>query len=458
MVSYLSLPKDFTSPHLLSGLPEDTPILVGFSGGADSTALLHMLASYGKRYGAPIYAAHVNHGIRGAEADRDERFCRSVCDTLGIKIFVLNADVPAIAERTGESIETAARGVRYDFFERVMEENGIVLLATAHNANDNLETMIFNLARGTSLSGMCGIPEVRSCGAGTVIRPILRMPKEDILSFCGVNGLEFVTDSTNTDTDYTRNRIRAEIIPALCEINSGAVRNAARLSRTLVADSLCLESMKNMFSEELCEGYSAETEKLNGSPDAIVNRVLVSLYAELSEGGSLEWTHIDALRRLAREGVPHSSVTLPRGIEAVIENRRLIFRKAEKSADVEAYSIPLCDGINPISQTNCEIVIVNSQNTKNIYKNSILLSIDFATINGSLYARSRLAGDRILMGGMHKSVKKLMCDKKIPLDIRSRLPVICDGDGIVAIPFIGIRDGARSRSEETKTDLHFYMY
>ena len=400
-----SSPKEFTPPHSLSGMSADTPILAGFSGGSDSTAMLHMLSVYAKITGAPIYAAHINHGIRGAEADRDESFCREFCDSLGIRLFVLRADVPAIAKERGESVETAARNVRYEFFEKIMTENNVPLLATAHNANDNLETMLFNLCRGTSLTGMCGIPETRPCGGGTVIRPILRMPKESILAYCEENGLSFVTDSTNTDTDYTRNMIRAEVIPALCRINAGAVRNSARLSETLVADSLCLESMKNMFLEGLCEGYSVETEKLNGSPDAIVNRALISLYSDISDGGSLERTHIEALRRLSENAVPHSSVTLPKGIEAVIENRRLLFRKAEKKSDCEPYLIPLSEGNNPISQTNCEIVIGHSQNTKNVYKNSIPLSIDFAKINGSLFARSRRAGDKIRMGGMHKSVK-----------------------------------------------------
>ena len=454
MATQFSLPEEFTPPHILSGMSESAPILVGFSGGADSTALLHMLHQYSRDSGAHIYAAHINHGIRGDEADRDEVFCREVCDSLGIRLFVLKADLPSIAKERGESLETAARNVRYEYFDRIMSENDIPLLATAHNANDNLETMIFNLCRGASLSGMCGIPQTRRCGAGLVIRPILRMTKERILAFCRDNSLSFVTDSTNTDTDYTRNMIRAEIIPALCRINAGAVNNAARLSASLTSDSLCLESMKDMFLEGLCENFSVETEKLNGSPDAIVNRALVWLYSDISDGGRLEATHVEAMRRLARNAVPHSSVTLPNGIEAVIEDSRLCFRKKEEKAVIEDYSLALCEGSNPISQTNCEIIIINSQNTKNVYKNSISMSLDSAKINGSLFARSRLPQDRILMGGMHKSVKKLMCDKKIPIDLRPRLPIICDSEGIVAIPFIGIRDGAKGN----RLCLNFYMY
>jgi tRNA(Ile)-lysidine synthase len=206
-----------------------------------------------------------------------------------------------------------------------MRENNIPLLATAHNANDNLETMIFNLCRGTSLSGLCGIPEIRPCDGGRVIRPILRMPKDRILRYCKENSLSFVSDSTNTDTDYTRNMIRAEIIPALCRINSGAVRNAARLSEGLHSDSLCLDSMRDMFLEGFAENFSIETEKINGSPDAVVNRALISLYSDISEGGSLERVHVEAMRRLSKNAVPHSSVSLPQKKCGKIENGNLIF-------------------------------------------------------------------------------------------------------------------------------------
>ncbi len=450
-------PKDLILPHTLSGLPESTPILVGFSGGADSTALLFMLCEYGKRFGANIYAAHINHCIRGAEADRDEDFCKELCNKLGIEFFTLRADVPSIAKNRGESIETAARNVRYEFFGKIMKEQDIPLLATAHNANDNLETMLFNLSRGSSLSGMCGIPLTRPCDGGTVIRPILGMTKEEIYTFCEEHSLSYVTDSTNTDTDYTRNKIRANIIPLLCEINEGAVKNSARLAHALRADELCLESMKDMFYEGLCDENSVETEKINGSPEAISSRVLVSLYKNVS-GNTLEYTHIEALRELSRKNVPHSSVTLPLGIEAVIENGRIVFQKKLPKKNYEPYSIALVEGNNVISQTNCEIIIEYSQNTKNIYKNSILTTIDFDKIVGRLYVRERRAGDKLLVGGMHKSVKKLMCDKKIPLSLRMRLPVICDDNGIAAIPLLSVRDGLRVNDKTVnKCFVHLYI-
>ncbi len=452
------LPKEFRSPAELSGMKESTPILVAYSGGADSTALLHMLSVYGKQTGAPIFAAHVNHGIRGEEADRDEAFCRQVTDGLGIRLFVHQANVPLIAKESGESVETAARRLRYAFFDELMEAHDIPLLATAHTADDNLETMLFHLVRGSGLDGICGIPVSRLCQNGTLVRPLLGVTKDRLLTYCQANGLSYVTDSTNTDTEYTRNKIRAEVIPPLRAINPAAAEHAAHLADSLRVDALCLESMANWFLEEMRDGYAIECEKLNGSPAAIVNRALLALFRECAEGKTLEYSHVLALRELSRKGIPHSSVSLPAGTEGVIENGRLLFRKAQTKEDCSPYSLPLFEGKTQISQTNCEIIMGRSHNTKNIYKNSILLSLDSAKINGSLMARNRTSGDRIRMGGMHKSLKKLMCEKKIPLSIRSRLPVICDDDGILAVPLVGTRDGVLPREDTPEvTQLQIYI-
>ena len=460
------LPSEFTCPHELSGLPENSAILVGFSGGADSSALLRMIHDYGKQTGAPVYAAHINHGIRGEEADRDEDFCRQVAKDLGVEIFVLRADVPALAKARGESIETAARDLRYEYFEKIMREHSIPILATAHNANDNLETVIFNIARGSGLGGVCGIPNSRPCGdGGVLIRPILNMTKEKILEYCESNGISFVTDSTNTDTDYTRNKIRGQIVPLLLEINSGAVENASRLCESLRADSLCLESMTQWFLDEMRDGFSVEAEKICGSPPSIASRALTNIYREISGGASLEYKHIKAIRGLAERAVPHSSVDLPGGIRAVIENRKIVFtdQPATKAETID-YTVDLVEGRNFISQTNCEIFMQTSQKKINIYKKAIMLYIDSAKICGKIYARPRKEGDRIRIRGMSKSLKKLMCEKKIPLELRSRLPVICDDCGIIAVPLIDVRDGAKVKNTnceimpEGTICLQFYLY
>ncbi len=448
------LPFGFTPLHTLSGLSPDTPVLVAFSGGADSHAMLKIICEYSKMHGTPVFAAHLNHMIRGEEADRDEQFCRGVCECLGVHLFVRRTDVPAMAKQSGESIETAARRARYEFFDGLMAKNNIPLLATAHNANDNLETVLFNITRGCALGGVCGIPETRKCQNGLVVRPILGMSRAQILDYCTQASLDYVTDSTNTDTDYTRNKIRATVIPSLLEINPAAVENASRMSKMLREDALCLESLSDWFCEEMNEDASFELEKLAGSPDAVTSRAVISLYSSLTGGKALEYVHLKAIRDLCHAAIPHSSVDLPHGICATIENKALhLCKKSEIPKPCKDFCIELCEGKNFISEINAEIIMRNSQSAKNIYKTSIPMYLDFDTINSTLTARNRQPSDKIKIRGVNKSVKKLLCDMHIPLDVRYRLPVICCGNEIAAIPLVGVADGYRQKNGHASVEL-----
>ena len=438
------IPKGFTPPETLSKLPANEPILVGLSGGADSSALLFMLSLYSKKSNAKIYAAHLNHGIRGDEADRDEEFCKNFADSLNIEFFSKKLDIPAIAQRTGESIETAARNARYDFFDSIMQEHGIKILATAHNADDNLETLLFNIARGTGLGGLCGIPESRQTKNGIVIRPILSMEKSEIIEFCKANDISFVTDSTNLVNDYARNKIRNQIVPILKEINSGVIKNTSRATEALKEDSLCLQSITDSFIEANCKNGSVSVKALETAQASVANRSLIRLYGEISNGGTLEATHINALKGLAKRAIPHSSISLPAGIEAVIEDGRLCFVKQKSKPSEISFEARLSKGKNEINTAGVDIYLDSEQYSKNIYKKSTVLYITFDKIKGDLVARNRQAGDKILSGGVHKSLKKLLNEKKIPLYLRSRLPIICDDNGILAIPFVAVRDGARA--------------
>lgn len=447
MYSKQILPKGFKAPPLLSGLDADAPILVGLSGGADSSALLLMLKAYSEQSGAKIYAAHLNHGIRGEEADRDEQFCKEFAGSLNIEFFSIKLDIPAIAKESGESIESAARRERYVFFNKIMLERSIPILATAHNADDNLETVIFNLTRGAGLSGLCGIPDSRPTENGIVIRPILSMEKRDILAFCEKNKINYVTDSTNADNEYTRNKIRNQVIPLLKEINSGVVKNASRATESLKDDSLCLQSMTSWFIDELGRDRSIELEKLCGSPASIVNRALIGIYADISGGKTLEAVHINAIKELAKKGIPHSSTSLPAGIDAVVKNGKLCFVYKKEPSVAADFDITLENGKNAVDSAQIDIFVNTEPYSKNIYKKSILLSIESDKIDGALKARSRQAGDKIFSCNVHKSVKKLMNEKKIPIELRSRIPIIYDQNGIAAIPFVAIRDGVKSTKE-----------
>ena len=213
-------------------------ILAALSGGADSVTLLHYLFIYKDILGITVEAAHVNHMLRGKEADRDELFCRSLCEDMGIKLHVKRADVRKIAKDKGLSEELCGRNIRYEFFDEIVNNSGMKI-ATAHTLSDSIETMIFNLARGTGLKGLCGIPPVRK----NIIRPLINCYRSDIENYCKEHNLDYVTDSTNLEDDYSRNFIRHNILPQLKNINIEADKAIGRTIGWLRDDENYLSSM-----------------------------------------------------------------------------------------------------------------------------------------------------------------------------------------------------------------------
>ncbi len=458
-------PDFFREPHKLLNVDNTEPVLVALSGGADSRALLQLLYEASRNLGFPLYAAHVNHNIRtqeyGNEAARDEQFCRELCAALGVKLFTLSADVPSQARDTKTSLETAAREVRYSFFEKVMLENGIRILATAHNADDNLETLIFRLARGCGIEGMSGIPETRSMpmiNGGVAVRPLLTATKAEILDFCRENNLEYVTDSTNFEDDCTRNRIRHNIIPELVELFGAPQKAAARLAQLATSDAEYLDMTARDFLSK--SGGVIEIKKLNSLHVSIASRVISIVYSAVADT-YLEQTHMDAVLKLAREGIAHSSVSLPRKIAARIEENKLVFVPDKTRSASEDYCQTLKSGINVIPSQDFAILlgdgapehISEADGVSYSFFSSAKLKIDATDI---LVARNRREGDTIRDGGMTKKVKKLLCDKKIALDDRDTLPFVCCNDEIIYIPACAVADAYKSGKNDAFTQITIY--
>ncbi|MBQ2387863.1 MAG: tRNA lysidine(34) synthetase TilS [Clostridia bacterium] len=223
-------------------------VTVALSGGADSTALLYGLLALREKFDLTVTAAHVNHMLRGEESDRDERFVRDLCEKLGVALSVGKFDIPALRKK-GESGEECARRVRYAFLAEVADGK----IATAHTADDNAETVLFNLIRGAGITGACGIPVKRD----NIIRPLILCSRKDIENYCEKNGISFVTDSSNLTDDYTRNRIRHKIIPEMKEINPSLCDGVSRFSETLRdADELILSLAERAIkSAKKADGY-----------------------------------------------------------------------------------------------------------------------------------------------------------------------------------------------------------
>lgn len=437
-------PRGFQDPRALAGLPADAPLAVALSGGADSVALLSLLSGTGN-----VSAVHVHHGIRAGEADRDADFCRALCAELGVALTVLHIDAPALSRELGVSLETAARDGRYAAITAYLEENGIPLLVTAHHADDQLETLLLNLLRGSGLSGLCGIPVCRPLAEGIfVARPMLTLTREEILAYLSEQGLDFVTDSTNAERCCTRNRLRLDVIPLLRELYPAGARSAARAALSLREDEALLEQLADEFFERFDDGLPIS--ELAALPRPIFARVLRRLLPEPPER-----VHIDAVFELCQKATPNAVLSLPEATVG-IENGRL--RLLEEQREPTEYEIPLKMGENPLGDGgDLAILLPFGENcetqTNNRHKYHTSISLCSAKIVGELTVRPRRAGDLILSGGMHHAVRRLPELSRFSPKLRARMPLVVDDEGVLAVPFSRVRDGANKRP-----DLSLYLF
>ena len=431
-------------------------VIVGFSGGADSSVLLSFFAFQRERFPElNIIAAHLNHLIRGDEAMADEAFCQSFCRERGIPLEIRRADVPAISKRTGKGLEEAARDERYAFFEELSEKYSGALVATAHNADDNLETLIFNITRGSGTRGMTAISPVRD---GKYIRPLLSCTSAEIREFAMDAGIPFVVDSTNSSTDYTRNSIRHNIIPRLREINPRVSTAALRLSRSAGED---------------CEYIELEAERIIGERTVLSRRELSELHPALLR--LMVKAKTDSVTNLSRKNVSDcrqlvigsqkGSISLPTGCTFVAD-----------CDEVYILALDGCSGDKELSGSEKAPLKMNeavefgnfsvfcgdidryiSLFGENVYNLSLHIRIDCDKINGKLSLRCRLPGDRILMGKMNKNLKKLFCDKKVPVRLRNSLPIIEDEGDVLWVPMVGVRDGCAA-GDKTQRAVDIFVY
>ncbi len=439
----------FRHPRALSGYGEDAPVCVAFSGGADSTALLALLA------GDPLVSAvHVHHGIRGAEADRDEAFCRDLAERLHVPLTVLRIDAPALAAARGVSLETAARDGRYEAILAHMRENHVPILATAHHANDQLETVLQHLLRGSGLGGLCGIPPCRMLdGTHAVVRPLLAVSREELRAFLQQNHLPYVEDSSNGEPCCTRNRLRLEVLPLLEDIFPGGVKSALRCTETLSQDEAYLGGLAAAFLER--EGKEPRLAALSDLPRPIFARVMQRLLPCAPEK-----QHIDALYDFCERRVPHARISLP-GVTLTAAHGRLC---TAADTQVQDYEIRLQPGENPLP---CGMAFLARKGEPcqyphaNLHKYATQISLGSATIKGELLLRNRREGDRLLHGGMHKAVRRLAGLSLLPPPVRARMPLVADGEGLAAVP-LGRENGAPLYRDGTDPkhggDLMLYLF
>lgn len=400
--------------NLLSGA---TTVAVALSGGADSVALLCAMLEISDEFNIRILAAHFNHLLRGSEADRDERFVRKLCEEKGVKLIVGSGDVSDFAKKNKISTELAARQMRYDFFSKLPAD----LVATAHTASDNLETVIFNLTRGSALDGLCGIPPKRD----RYIRPLILCTRKDIEDYCNKNNLSYVTDSTNLSDDCSRNIIRHKIVPVLKEINPAVEKNITNTALNLAVDRDELQGIAKSEYKKLVTEKGLDVRNLTGLGMAISVRVL-RLFCTDKTGVVPDRFHTDDLFRVAFGG---GRCSLEGGYTA--ERQKGILKIF--SLDDIVYDVRIDKVKNDLIKKDKK---VNSLLLKNV--------LDCDRITGELTVRTRNEGDKIRLAGRGctKTLKSLYNENGIPANMRRNLPVIADDLGVVWVAEIGVSDRA----------------
>ena len=415
-------------------------ILVAYSGGADSTFLLRTLLSLSRKIGFPLAALHVEHGIRGEESRSDAAFCRETVEKLGLPITVVSVDVPATCEKTGESVETAARRLRYDALQKgLLDLPGFRYIATAHNRDDAAETLLFRLLRGCGTEGAGAIPAVR----GNVIRPILDVPSDVIRKTLSSLAIPFVIDSTNADPFCARNYLRHEILPRLSRLTPDPGRMLYESSLRFREDDAYLSAL----ADAVPESDRTKRSALRSLPDPILKRVLVSSFARVAPDMP-EAVHIDAAVaqiRKERDGV----IAFPGGVSFVAVGDAAYFEKGKTERAIAPVTLTPGETEIPFSGDRVTFSILadasETTSSSNVYNLSKKVILSSATIEGNVVVRPPEPGDRIVYGGFSHEVRTVLSSHRVPREIRRDYPLFCDGAGVLWIPGCAVRDGCDGR-------------
>ena len=403
-------------------MPRGTRLLCAVSGGADSMCLLHLMKSRETELGIEVFAAHYEHGLRGEESLRDCAFVENWCREKGILCVSEHGDVRAFAKEKGMGLEEAARELRYAFLQKTAAELGCTRIATAHNADDNAETVLFNLCRGSGAAGLRGIPRVR----GNIIRPLLGCTRAEIEEYLRENRVPHVEDSSNAGEEYSRNRIRHRVTPVLREINPAFSSAALRTAELMRRDEDCLSAMAEEFIRENFDGESLPLVKLRALHPAVAGRVFRQLCPE-----TLSLEQVDELMKLAKSN-ELCFADLP-GIRLRFEQGRLYFGQAEKTLLPERVIVPGTVTRIPEAGLKIQASIENFSEEINSKFKTYLFKCE--SICGNITCASRRPGEKIRPVGRNctKSLKSLFLEAGMTQRERDLTPVIRDEKGVIAV-------------------------
>ena len=388
-----------TAPDLHKLIPAGSRVLCALSAGPDSVMLTHLLASRAEELGITVAAAHFTHGLRPGDAATEAALAEALCRRLGIEFFHGTGDTGAHCRAAGLGVEEGARQLRYRFLRETAAQWGADLIATGHHRDDQAETVLFRLARGTGTDGLRGIPE----RAGDLVRPLLGMSRDRILDYLRAHDLPYATDPSNQSDAYARNRLRHRVLPQLEQVHPGAGANIAAAAKLAAADRDFIEPFAAALAdraEATGSGWRIPLEALQTSHPALRGRAVRILCGRLGAEPGLR--HVEAVLALAHKG-PSARADLPGGITA---RRQYDWLLLERPCEPAVPPAPMA--LEP---------------GENRWGSWLI------TVSGpGLTVRTRKTGDTVLRGGHHKSIKKLLIDLRVPREIRDGLPVVCLGD------------------------------
>ena len=416
-------------------LPAEGTILCAVSGGADSMYLLERL----RQLGYPVAAAHFDHGLRGDDSARDAAFVREYCLARDIPFVCGAGDTASYARENRLGIEEAARELRYAFLDSAADELGAAVIATAHTADDNAETILLRLARGAGLKGLGGIPPVR----GRIVRPMLGVTRAEVEDYLRERGVSHVEDATNAEDEYARNRVRHHVIPALRAENPALAETIARTARLLREDEDYLDGLARVFLEKKTDGDTLPTEALLALPRPVARRVVRLMAGEKTTLGQTE-----RILALARDGgsadIPGMRVTVSEGklrfgTQGSTSMPERIVRPGDELILPEAGLLLRCDKIDVFPGV--------------VYKSFNTFYTSCEKIRGPIRVTSRRPGDsyRPAGRGCTKTLKALFMENDVPTWERDRIPILRDDEGILGV--YGMPAAERAAAGPGDTDI-----
>ena len=378
-------------------------VLIGVSGGADSIALLEFFVSVKEKYDLDICVAHIEHGIRGEDSVNDAEFVKNYCKKLGVNFYLKTIDAPNLAKKAKMGVEEYSRMARYDFFNTIECDK----IATAHNLTDNIETLLFRLARGTGLKGACSIPAVR----GKIIRPFIEVSSGEIRKWCNDNNIPYRVDCTNSDSAYSRNLIRLEILPLFEKLNANYQDNIKNFISDVNEDYAFIDDYVKSIYPKIVKNNENDLPKFNELDLSIKKRILIMFFDK--NGYSLNRIHLQSV----------IDITLKSGKSQIKENVFAISAKGK-------IRLAKFNDLNKKDEFVTKILNIDEFKDKNID-----FYCDCDKIVGNIIIRAKQAGDRIKPAGRNvsKTLKKLFNESAYPIEKRDKKIVVCDDFGIVGV-------------------------